>query len=221
MKIPALRLPPQIAPWVDRLNELTMRERVLISGTVLALVTVIWHLFVLEPLTQDAANSRQRLAELQERLLTANDSLEEQVWRLTGDGAEQRRQIDSLTRQLQQTEVALGDYNRELIEPGEMAKILEGMLEKQSSLALIHLRNLPPESLQVTDEEGAPVFYRHGLEIEVEGRYADCLDYLMAVESLPWRLYWQAVDIEVLDYPRNRIRIEVSTLSLNEEWIGA
>ena len=43
----------------------------------------------------------------------------------------------------------------------------------------------------------------------------------MAVEALPWRLYWQAVDIEVLDYPRNRIRIEVSTLSLNEEWIGA
>ena len=221
MKMPQIKMPARLVPMIERLNALTMRERVLISGTVLALLTVIWYLTVLEPLSQDAANSRKRLAELQERLLTANDSLEEQVWRLTGDGAEQRRQIDALTKQVQQIELALGDYNRELIEPGEMARILEGILKEQAALSLVHVRNLPPESLQVTDEEGAPVFYRHGLEIEVEGRYADCIDYLMAVEALPWRLYWQAVDIEVLDYPQNRIRIEVSTLSLNEEWIGA
>ena len=184
MKMPQIKMPARLLPMIERLNALTMRERVLISGTVLALLTVIWYLTVLEPLSQDAANSRKRLAELQERLLTANDSLEEQVWRLTGDGAEQRRQIDSLTQQVQQIELALGDYNRELIEPGEMARILEGILKEQAALSLVHVRNLPPESLQVTDEEGAPVFYRHGLEIEVEGRYADCIDYLMAATEI-------------------------------------
>jgi MSHA biogenesis protein MshJ len=64
-------------------------------------------------------------------------------------------------------------------------------------------------------------FYRHGLEIEVEGSYAACLEYLNAIESLPWRLYWQVLELDVIDYPLNRIRIEVGTLSLDEEWIGA
>ncbi len=32
--------------------------------------------------------------------------------------------------------------------------------------------------------------------------------------------YWQIMELEVLEYPKNRFRLEVSTLSLDEEWIG-
>ena len=221
MKLPDLALPSAVVEAVSRLNGLTQRERLLITVTSLALIVAVWYLLFIEPLSREAVDSRKRLSELQERLLTANDTLEEQVWRLTGDGVEQQRQMAALSQQLEQVNEALGDYNSELIEPDEMARILESLLIRQSDLDLIHVQNLPAETLQVSDEEGAPVFYRHGLEIEVEGSYGAALDYLLAVESLPWRLYWQLVDIEVLDFPRNRIRIEVSTLSLDEEWIGA
>jgi MSHA biogenesis protein MshJ len=221
MKRPEVKFPSAALEAINRLNGLSQRERLLITITCLALIVSVWYLLFIEPLAREATDSRQRLSELQERLLTANDTLEEQVWRLTGDGAEQQRQIAALTQQLEQVNQALGDYNSELIEPGEMARILEGILIRQSALDLVHVQNLPAEALQVSDEEGAPVFYRHGLEIEVEGSYAEALDYLLAVEALPWRLYWQVLDIEVLEFPRNRIRIEVSTLSLDEEWIGA
>ena len=95
------------------------------------------------------------------------------------------------------------------------------MLREQSRLNLVRIGNTTPKALSTGDTEDAATFYRHGLEIEVEGSFAACLEYLDAIEALPWRLYWQLLDLEVIEYPRNRIRIEVSTLSLDEEWIGA
>jgi MSHA biogenesis protein MshJ len=86
---------------------------------------------------------------------------------------------------------------------------------------LVRIRNTTPDSLTADEDPSAVTFYRHGLEIEVEGSYAACLDYLNAIEALPWRLYWQVLELDVIDYPLNRIRIEVGTLSLDEEWIGA
>ena len=71
-----------------------------------------------------------------------------------------------------------------------------------------------------------PLAFRGGrkygldLELELEGPYLAVLAYLEDLEALPWRLYWQVLEIDVDDYPRNRIRIEVATLSLHEEWIG-
>ncbi|MDX1481066.1 MAG: hypothetical protein R3315_05280 [Woeseiaceae bacterium] len=211
----------QAAALIERLDALTIRERVLISVVVLAGLAAAWQLTVLEPLAREAEESRHWLVELQSRLIDANDSLEEQILQLAGSSADHARRMEVLLAQLQRVEEALGDYNRELIDPAEMARILEDMLRARSSLGLVSVRNLPPEMLLVSEEEGAPVFYRHSLEIEMEGDYPTCVDYLTAVESLPWRLYWQALDVEALDYPINRIRLELSTLSLDEDWIGA
>ncbi|MDP6415432.1 MAG: MSHA biogenesis protein MshJ, partial [Gammaproteobacteria bacterium] len=78
-----------------------------------------------------------------------------------------------------------------------------------------------PEALSASEDADTATFYKHGFEIEFEGTYFACLEYLRAVESLPWRFYWQVLELTVDEYPSNRIRLEVSTLSLDEEWIGA
>jgi MSHA biogenesis protein MshJ len=114
----------------------------------------------------------------------------------------------------------LGGYTAELIGPGEMARVLQGMLQKQDNLRLIRIQNVAPEALtRINGDE--IIFYKHGLEIEFEGGYFAALEYLEQIEDLPWRFYWQVLELEVLEYPRNRIRLEVSTLSPHMEWIGA
>ena len=50
--------------------------------------------------------------------------------------------------------------------------------------------------------------------------YLDVLAYLHALESLEWRFYWRLLELESTAYPRNRVRIELSTLSLDKDWIG-
>ena len=215
-----------MAPLVAKIDTLSLRERLLVLITALVLIVALWHTLLMQPLEQRASQTRAELTALEDRITAANRSLEEQILQLAGGGDEQRLRIASLRKRIDEINTTLGNHAAELIDPSEMAQVLESVLKEQSRLKLVRIRNTTPDSL-VADEDPSAVtpsavtFYRHGLEIEVEGSYAACLEYLNAIESLPWRLYWQVLELDVIDYPLNRIRIEVGTLSLDEEWIGA
>ena len=151
----------------------------------------------------------------------ANQNLEVQVLQISGTGAEDREKFERVQQRLDEMNERLGGYAAELIDPAEMSRVLQGVLKEQSKLRLIRARNISRGEMSASAEAETTTFYRHGLEIEFEGSYLACLEYLQEIEALPWRFYWQFLDIEVLEYPRNRIRLEVSTLSPDEEWIGA
>lgn len=217
----AVAIRETVQPMLDKVDALSLRERLLILLTTLVLCVALWHTMFMQPLAQRASGTRAELAELEGRISAANSSLEEQILQLAGGGDEQRSRIASLRRRIDEINTQLGTHAAELIDPAEMARVLESVLREQSRLSLVRIRNLTPDSLSAGEETGSLTFYRHGLEIEVEGTYAACLEYLNAVEALPWRLYWQVLELDVIEYPRNRIRLEVSTLSVEEEWIGA
>jgi MSHA biogenesis protein MshJ len=210
-----------LAPHLAKIDALSMRERLLVMITALVLIAALWHTMLMQPLEQRASQTRAELTALEGRIADANRSLEDQILQLAGGDHEHRTRIASLRKRIDEINATLGNHAAELIDPAEMARVLEGVLKQQSRLTLVRIRNTTPDSLTADEEPGAVTFYQHGLEIEVEGSYAACLDYLNAIEALPWRLYWQVLELDVIDYPRNRIRIEVGTLSLDEEWIGA
>lgn len=211
----------RLLPHVAKIDALSMRERLLIFVTALVLIAALWHMLLMQPLAQRADQTRTQLTELEQRISSANQNLEDQIMQLASGGDEQRLRIASLRRRIDEINETLGNHAAELIDPSEMAQVLEGVLKEQSRLSLVRIRNTTPDSLFPDEDSSAVTFYRHGLEIEVEGSYAACLEYLGAIEALPWRLYWQVLELDVIDYPLNRIRIEVGTLSLDEEWIGA
>ena len=87
----------------------------------------------------------------------------------------------------------------------------------------------PGEETPPADTEAAPVVeekhemtgpFVHPVEIVVEGSYLDVLAYLRALESLDWRFYWKVLELDTIEYPTNRVRIELSTLSMEKDWIG-
>ncbi len=53
----------------------------------------------------------------------------------------------------------------------------------------------------------------------VEGDYPSVVAYLRALESLPWRIHWQRLDLNVGSYPVNRVRIVIGALSLSRDWM--
>jgi MSHA biogenesis protein MshJ len=62
--------------------------------------------------------------------------------------------------------------------------------------------------------------YLHPVELVIEGRYLDIITYLHALEGLKWHFYWRVLELQTKQYPLNRVRIELSTVSLDKEWIG-
>jgi MSHA biogenesis protein MshJ len=61
--------------------------------------------------------------------------------------------------------------------------------------------------------------FLHPVELVVDGDYASLVTYLRALESLPWRIHWQQLELKTGDYPVNRVRIVIGALSLSPDWI--
>ena len=103
-----------------------------------------------------------------------------------------------------------------------MIEVLHDMLDRQGRLALVSIRNLPVTGLIAAADPTAPARppYVHAIEIVIDGQYADILDYLSALEALPWKFRWTSLDLSTAGYPMNRVRIELSTLSLDSTWLG-
>lgn len=211
----------QIAPVLARIDSLSRRERLLIMVTALTIIVGLWHLLLMGPLGDRADASRIELESLKQRIDSANQNLEDQILQLAGEGNEERGHIAVLKQRIDEINETLGNHSSELIDPAEMARVLQEILEEQTSLSLVRIGNTTPERLAAEEDSSGVTFYRHGLVIELEGSYFDCVNYLAEIEALPWRLYWQVLDLEVVEYPLNRVRLEVSSLSLDEEWIGA
>jgi MSHA biogenesis protein MshJ len=232
-------LAPVMAPVAGRLvaaaqryDQLSLRERGMIFGSALLLVLVSWQLLVMDPLDTRAAAAETRLAEASRRAEAAGE-IDAALAGNPAMAAAARGQ--ALRQQRARLDTALAGAARGYVAPDQMAAVVRALLVRQQSLRLLGLRNLPPESLgsggsapveaTVAGQPSAPAGgdrgpWLHPIEIELEGDYASLVDYLVALERLPWRLRWREVAVTARDYPVNRIRIEIATLSLSREWMS-
>lgn len=218
---PATRLAATIAGLRAKVDELGLRERTLLFAAIAMLLSALWYVVMMQPLAERIDANREKIALVRARTESANNSIEQQVVQYSSSGSEQQRRLEHVQARIEDIDERLGDYAAELIDPAEMARVLEAILKEQSKLKLIRVHNLDAEPLLSPDEKRTTTLYKHGLEIEFEGDYFSCLEYLEDIEALPWRFYWRILEIDVMSHPRNRVRLEVSTLSLDEDWIGA
>lgn len=225
-------------PFRQRFEALQTRERLLIIIVGVALVWAFAQVLYFnaaavreKQLLLVAGEARQQLALLEAR---------EQILRIQlaeGSLATLESKRGELVRRQADLDAELKQQGLRLMDAERMRQVLHALLQG-SNLSLIALRRLPPEvafSTIAPDAEGdktgqAPspsstrekgiTLYRHPVQIELEGRYADMVRYLERLEASPWRLMWQGLDIETRDYPTTRMRLTVYTLSLQEDWIG-
>ena len=108
-----------------------------------------------------------------------------------------------------------------------MPQVLQRVLEKTRGLEFVSLQGLgaqplldPAKKTAASAKNGARTAYRHGFRIRFLGSYLDTISYLHALEALPWRFFWDAVEIDVKDHPTADSSVVVYTLSLDRSWIG-
>jgi MSHA biogenesis protein MshJ len=84
---------------------------------------------------------------------------------------------------------------------------------------MVGLQTEPARPLADTEGLDLPVLYRHGLVIDLEGDYLALLQYVQALEGLPWRLYWYGLEVDADRPGARRFRLRLYTVSLRKEWI--
>lgn len=213
----------------DKADAMSLRERVMVFLMLAAVLGVLLNAVLLDPLvagqkkhSRDIVERQAQIADIQARTQVLASAAQ------ADPDAANRERLKALKQKLEQSDKALNDVQQGLVPPERMARLLEDILERNRGLRLVSLKTLPAGALL-----GAPVagagdksaatagqVYRHGIQITVEGNYAELSQYLAELEKLPWRMFWSQADMRVDEYPKVVLTLTVYTLSLDQSWLA-
>ena len=214
----------------EKFDALAKRERYLVAVALLGGVLLLGWTTIVDP-----ARSRSRVAEraiVEQRAQLATLAAQLQALQ-TGPNPEALAAAE-LVEIKQQIKALYGRYaalGGSLVAPQQVAGLLEEMLGGKSNLRLLSLRTLPVAPVLETKERApaaavnppaaaAPAgLYKHGVEIRLEGGYAELADYLQRLEKSPQKLLWSSVSLSAENHPKLVLTLTVFTLSLDRTWL--
>ncbi len=215
-----------------RFDAYSRRERGLIAAAIIG--GVIWVGF---SVLVDPNLMRSRIAERLAAQQTADaQTLESQLQALTvqlqaDPDAGRRAEIARLKDELADVENALRNLERGLVAPDRMNLLLERLLASHAGLHLVSLKSLPPVNLAdfgKSAEGEAPALpgkmaiglYKHGVEVRVEGTYAELHAWLRQLEGIQEQILWGDARLQVVEHPRSVMIVSIYTLSTDKAWLA-
>ena len=192
-----------------RIDEMALRQRGMLFGTLSLVVIVFVHVALIEPLLLRQKTLIDRSTRDQSQLVAVRAQIE---GLLKEEGNEPKDPdlllVKELEARLAEMERALAERKGAFVAPSRLPELLRNLLGPGRPVTLEALRTLPATRVQ----DGASL-YRHGLELTLRGSYVDLTQYLGDLEKMPARLLWGAVDLQVEQYPEVRLTLQVHTLS--------
>ena len=207
--------------YAERIDALTLRERVLIFIAAALVLVAFAYLGPIGPLmekdkrlSREVARRQTELAMLQTQLQAMARSGE-----MRPDEAN-RAKLEGLQRDIAQLDQQIGQAASRFTSPRHMRDVLQRILARNTRLQLVALKTLPVDLFDHSDARGPRPIYRHAFELTVSGAYLDLYAYLRQLEALPTRLYWRKADLAAGDYPKVVLKLTVYTLSFDRSWMN-
>jgi MSHA biogenesis protein MshJ len=227
-----LKLPPAMQRMGTRIDAMSLRER----GILFVMLLAALFLFAEQVLFPVQRRIQQQLEKQIGDQLTQLNTINGQIERIVREGTEDpdvllRVRLDDLRKQYAALELSSSDITRGLVTPREMTRLVYSMLRENRALQLVKAENLKPEAIPLaapaagtagpaSGSASGPAVYRHGLRLQVKGRYPDIVRYLHTLENLNWRVMWGEVSVQTVNYPNSLATLTIYTLSLDQGWIG-
>lgn len=230
-------------PLLQRWQALAPREQWLACAVALLLLALGWLQFGHEPLAQSLRRLEGERQSAQARRLEARRALAELQARAAVDPDLALRQALLAAEAVRDGQLAaLQRDTAALIDPPHMQQVLQELLQSRPGLRLLGLESFsaplvlpaPPAAPAAPAVAGqpasaatpAPILYRHGMRLTLEGSYFELRDYLRDVEQRSQqggrRLFWERLDYQVGEAGpgKARIVVELYTLSREAGWVG-
>jgi MSHA biogenesis protein MshJ len=230
---------------VQRIDALTLRERVIIFAMLAILFIAVLNASLLDrQFARQKQLSNQINAE-QAQINQARIEIQQAIHTKSDPDAANRERLQALKQQSAQMQTVLLDMQKGLVSPDKMTVLLEDILRRDRKLRLLSLKTLPATSLsempatassQAQDKpavasppaaknigDNQPVagaVYKHGVEIAIQGEYLDILEYMAALEAMPWQLFWGKAKLHVDEYPIATLTLTLFTMSLDKKWLN-
>jgi MSHA biogenesis protein MshJ len=227
--------------FANKIDALSLRDRVILFLIMSVMAVMLVNTIILDP---QFAKQKQLSEKIKrDELQISNYRLENEQLNIAGKfdpDVQAKNRLLELKNLLNSAELDVTKLQKNLVKPEHMDRLLEGILKRSKGLQLVSMESLPVLNLmdkQESKDESKPEssastsavqvatpkehgVYKHEVELVLEGKYLDMLAYMQTLESMPQQLYWSESEMQVLEYPKARLRLRLFTLSLEKSWLN-
>ena len=214
----------------SKVDDLALRERVLIFAAVAFLLVTLVNTLFLDPLLAQQKKLSAQVVQQQEKMKEIQAQIEVLLDAKKGDAVSpERARLSLLKKQIAEGDEYLKASRERLVQPDKMAGVLEQVLNRNGNLQLVNLKTLPVTPLieqgeeqnvqQVVAVSPDRQVFKHGVQITLRGNYLDLMQYLAALERLPAQMFWGMAKMNVVKHPVAELTLTIYTLSLDKTWL--
>ncbi len=230
-----------------KIDALHLRERAMIFAAVTVILITLMNSALLEPQTARQRQLSQRISQERTQIAGIQAEIQEKARSQAIDpDAATRARLQALRQQSAKLQSAIRDVQKGLVSPNKMNELLESILKQNGKLRLISMKTLPvtassesiptqgkaagektPAAAIVSPtkdkQESGPAtanVYKHGVEVVVQGGYLDMMNYMAALEAMPWQLFWRKMKLSVDEFPKANLTLTLFTMSLDKAWLN-
>lgn len=207
------------------------RERLLLAVVAVGGVLLLGNSLFVDPTLAKVRQVKTHLAQQDAELSTVQSQTNVVRGQLQADpDAARKADIVRLNARLQELERDLKALEDRFVPPEQMNSLLDSLLSNNARLRLLSLKSLAPVNLAdavkvKTTENAVPVanplgLYKHGVELRLEGSYADLYTWLAQLETSQKKILWGDVRFVVTEHPRSVMTLVVYTLSTDKAWLS-
>lgn len=217
---------------ISKVDAMSLRERVLIFAAAAFLLVSLAKALFLAPLLEEQKKLSTKVAQQQEKMKEVQARIDASLQaRKEDENSPQRHRLELVKQQLADGDAYLQGRREHLVEPEQMADLLEQVLNQNGRLQLVNLQTMPVallnEKVVVKSAAAVPVataapdqqVFKHGVQITVRGSYLDLLQYLTEIEHLPAQMFWGKADMKVEQPSEVVLTLTLYTLSLDKTWL--
>lgn len=212
-----------------RFDTYSQRERTMLAAALIGGIILLGNALLIDP-NSARARVAQKLGEQQKMEASGLEPLviSTKAQLKVDPDAGRKAEIARLMVELGGIEAKLKALENTLVPPEQMNALLEQLLSRHARLRLVSLKSMPPVNLarsgKPDETEKAPKdalgLYKHGVEIRLEGSYADLYEWLSQLEKTQHKLLWGDVHFTVVEHPRSLLTLTVYTLSTDKAWLA-
>lgn len=205
----------------SKLAAMSPRELIMLFVAGLVVIVLIGFTFFIEPLSKKSQSMERRLASE----ATQTSSLDQQLQiYLEALNEDPDKALISSIADLKEKDAVLEQRFRDelktLVTPDEMPALVSRMFDDAQQVRLESMATIAPVNIFAGREDlSALTLYRHGLTLTFSGSYFDIRDFLQRAQKENIKLYWEAMDYQVSDYPNGKVTIEFYTVSTQRTFI--
>jgi len=202
------------------------RERILLIGVGVALTWMAADRLWITPAFKEWSVARVRQTAAQTAVQNLNTEIVARGSAARSAEQQLRAALAQSRERVRQGDAALQAFGASLVGAPEMVPMLDRLLGQVGGLRMRSVQSLgrsevgmPTAAASAPAASAAGALFRHGVELTVEGSYADVVSYVRAIEAMPQHVLWGGMQLQVEQYPKVVVTLRLYTLSPDRGWL--